>query len=114
MAFRVGHLVLDKGFTPPGKDLIIKMALLDRSKWFVNTFSVRYQWADVLSLAKAHARIAELASKGQIESIWLEYWPEMCLNQPPPELFAGGNGDPEFPEDVQNAKGKDLSCHRKR
>lgn len=82
--------------------------------WFVNTFSVRYAWADVVSLAKSHARIADLAAKGKIETIWLEYWPTMCLNQPPQELFAGGDGDPEEPEDVENPLRKDLSCHQKR
>lgn len=92
----------------------MKMALRKPDGWFINTFSVRYAWSDVLKLAKDHARIAELGGKGRIETIWLEYWATMCLNQPPPELFAGGDGDPEEPEDVINPKGKDLSCHRRR
>jgi hypothetical protein len=75
---------------------------------------VRYRWSDVLNTAKADATIAQLSAKGKIEAIWLEYWPTMCLNPPPRELFAGGDGDPELPEDVENPKGKDLSCHRKR
>ncbi len=90
------------------------MALLKKSDWFTNTFSVRYRWADILASAKAHAKLADVAAKGKIETIWLEYWPTMCLNQPPRELFAGGDGDPNAPEDVENPKGKDLSCHRKR
>ena len=89
--------MIDNGYN---KHLIIKMALLDKRSWFIKTFSVRYDWADVLKLAKAHAAIADLAVKGKIESIWLEYWPVMCLNQPPAELFLGGNGDPVFPKDV--------------
>lgn len=113
-ALRIGHLLIDKGFSPPGKHLIIKMALRSRNVGLINTFSVRYEWADVLALAKAKARVAELASKGKIETIWLEYWPIMCLNIPPRELFAGGDGDPEEPEDVDNPAGKDLSCHRRR
>lgn len=68
----------------------------------------------MLDLAKSHAPIAALAAKGKIETIWLEYWSAMCLNQPPPELFVGGDGDPEMPEDIENPKGKDLSCHRVR
>jgi hypothetical protein len=111
-ALRIGHLVLDKGFRPPGEHLIIKMALKKRDSWFINTFSVRYGWADVLTMAKAHAKISELGAKGKIERIWREYWPTMCLNLPPRELFAGGDGDAEMPEDVQNPTGKDLSCHR--
>jgi hypothetical protein len=112
-ALRIGHLVLDRGFTPLGEHLIIKMALKNEGA-FINTFSVRYAWSDVIRLAKSHTRIAELAAKGNIETIWLEYWPTMCLNQPPRELFAGGAGDPELPEDVDNPTGKDLSCHRRR
>ena len=114
VAMRVGHFVLDKGFGPPGEHLIIKMALMDPDQVFINTFSVRYRWADVLTLNKTHAKISELAAKGKIETIWHEYWPTMCLNPPPRELFAGGDGDPEEPEDVENPTGKDLSCHRKR
>jgi hypothetical protein len=113
-ALRIGHLMLDRGFTPPGKHLIMKMALKKKDGWFINTFSVRYEWADVLDIAKAHAKIATLAAKGKVETIWIEYWPTMCLNQPPRELFAGGNGDPEEPEDVDNPTNKDLSCHRRR
>jgi hypothetical protein len=114
VAMRVGHFVLDKGFGPPGEHLIIKMALMDPDQVFINTFSVRYRWADVLTIDKAHAKISELAAKGKIETIWREYWPTMCLNLPPRELFAGGDGDPEAPEDVEIPRGKDLSCHRKR
>jgi hypothetical protein len=113
-ALRIGHLALDRAIKPPGTDLIIKMALRKPDGWFINTFSVRYHWQDVLDAAKAQVRIANLAAKGKIETIWLEYWPEMCLNQPPKELFAGGNGDPEEPEDIENPKRKDLSCHRRR
>jgi hypothetical protein len=113
-ALRIGHLVLDQGFRPPGEHLIIKMALKDPKEWFINTFSVRYRWADVLAMAKAQAKISELAAKGKIERIWREYWPTMCLNLPPRELFAGGDGDAEMPEDVENPTGKNLSCHRKR
>jgi hypothetical protein len=112
-AMRIGHFVLDQGFKPPGEHLIIKMALEDRKGWFINTFSVRYRWTDVLTLDKYHARISELAAKGKIETIWREYWPTMCLNPPPRELFADGDGDAELPEDVENPTGKDLSCHRK-
>jgi len=114
VAMRVGHFVVDKDFGPPGEHLIIKMALMDPDQAFINTFSVRHRWADVLTLDKAHAKISELAAKGKIETIWREYWPTMCLNLPPRELFAGGDGDPELPEDVENPTGKDLSCHRKR
>jgi hypothetical protein len=113
-AMRIGHFVLDKGLGPPGEHLIIKMALTDPDQAFINTFSVRYRWADVLAMAKAHAKISELAVKGKIETVWREYWPTMCLNLLPRELFAGGDGDPEEPEDVENPTGKDLSCHRKR
>jgi hypothetical protein len=113
VAMRVGHFVLDKGLEPPGEHLIIKMALLKPDQWFINTFSVRFRWADVLTLDKARAKISELAAKGKIETIWQEYWPTMCLNPPPRELFAGGDGDPEEPEDVENPTGKDLSCHKK-
>jgi hypothetical protein len=113
-ALRIGHFVLDKRFEPPGEHLIIKMALMNPDQAFINTFSVRYRWADVLTLDKARAKISELAAKGKIETIWHEYWPTMCLNPPPHELFAGGDGDPEMPEDVENPTGKDLSCHRKR
>ena len=112
-ALRIGHLILDRGFTPPGKHLIMKIALKKQDGWFINTFSVRYEWADVLAMAKARAKIATLGAKGKIETIWLGYWPEMCLNQPPRELFAGGDGDPEEPEDVDNPTNKDLSCHRR-
>ncbi len=114
VVLRVGHLVVDQGFTPPGRHLLIKMALRKKDGWFINTFSVRYEWADVLRLAKARAPIAEVATKGKIEKVWLEYWPTMCLNQPPRELFDGGDGEPEEPENVENPKGKDLSCHRRR
>jgi hypothetical protein len=114
VALRVGHLVLDKGFAVPGKDLIIKMALLQKGGWFIDTFSVRYAWTDVFNVDKSDGRIADLAAKAKIESIWKEYWPTICLNQPPPELFAGGDGPPEMPEDVDNPTGKNLTCHRKR
>jgi hypothetical protein len=114
VALRIGYLVLQEGYQPPGPDLIIKMALKNPDTWFTNTFSVRYRWSDVLNAAKADATIAQLSAKGKIEQIWLKYWPTMCLNPPPHELFAGGDGDPEMPEDVENPKGKDLSCHLKR
>ncbi len=78
------------------------------------TFAVRYKWDDVLKLAKARARIGDLAPKGKIERIRFNYWLTMCLNPAPPELFAGGDGDPQMPEDVDTPKGRDLSCHRKR
>jgi len=113
VASRVGNLVLDRGLSQPGKHLIIKMALVKKDGWFITTFSVRYDWADLLNLAKSHAPISDLATKGKIESIWLEYWPAMCLNQPAPELFLGGHGDPETPEDIENPKGNDLSCRRR-
>jgi hypothetical protein len=114
VALRIGYLVLQEGYKPPGPDLIIDMALIDPDFWRINTFSVRYRWADVLNAAKTDATIAQLSGKGRIERISLKYWPTMCLNPPPPELFAGGDGSPEAPEDVENPKGKDLSCHRKR
>jgi hypothetical protein len=114
-ALRIGHLVLQKGFVVPGKDLIIEMAVDLGGDSFTDTFAVRYAWADVLSIDKANGRIADLAAKGKIEQIWLKYWPTICLNQPPPELFGVGNGDdfPKMPEDVENPTGKDLSCHRR-
>jgi hypothetical protein len=112
-AMRIGHFVLDQGFKPPGEHLIIKMALQKRDGSFINTFSVRYRWADVLALDKSHARISELAAKGKIETIWGEYWPTMCLNPPPRELFPDGDSIAKLPEDVENPTGKDLSCHRK-
>jgi hypothetical protein len=114
VAMRVGHFVLDKGFRPPGEHLIIKMALMKPDQGFINTFSVRYRWADVLTLDKGHAKISELAAKGMIETIWHEYWPTMCLNPPPRELFGDYPEVPMLPEDVENPTGKDLSCHRKR
>jgi hypothetical protein len=114
VALRIGYLVIQDDLKPPGPDLIIKMALKKSNGWFINTFSVRYRWADVIAATKTDAKIADLSAKGKIEQIWLEYWPTMCLNPPPRELFAGGDGDPEAPEDVENPKGKDLSCHRKR
>jgi hypothetical protein len=114
VALRIAYFVLQEGYKPPGPDLIIQMALKNPDTGFTNTFSVRYRWADVLAAAKADATIAELSAKGRIEQIWLEYWPTICLNPPPRELFANGVGDPEMPEDVENPKGKDLSCHRKR
>jgi len=115
VAMRIGHLVLDKSFTPPGKHLIIKMALRKKDGWFINTFSVRYEWADVLKMAKGNVRPTELAADGKIESIWYEYWPTMCQNPPPSELFPNGPlGDAFMPEDLDNPPGKDLSCHRRR
>jgi hypothetical protein len=114
VALRIGYLVLQERFKPPGPDLIIKMAIKAKEGGWIDTFSVRYRWEDVLAGAKADARISDLAAKGKIESIWHEYWLTMCLNPPPRALFAGGDGDPEAPKDVENPKGKDLSCHRKR
>ncbi len=115
VALRVGRLVIDKGLSPPGKHLIIKMALMKRDSWFINTFSVRYKWADVLAMAKGQFGHAELGTKGKIESIWYEYWSTMCRNAPPAELFPNGEfGDALMPEDVENPTAKDLNCHRVR
>ena len=113
-ALRIGQLVLDKGLTPPGKYLLIKLALRRSKGIFTDTFTVRYAWQDVLRLAKARAQAAKLVPLGQMESIWIDYWPTMCANKPPPELFAGGDGQPESPEDVVNPSNKDLSCRRRR
>ena len=113
VALRVGHISIDKDLPPPGKHLIVKMAILRKDGGFTNTFSVRYEWADVLTTAKANGGIAGLVAKGKIEEIWLEYWPTMCLNPAPHELFVNG-GEPLMPEDVENPKDKDLSCHRVR
>ena len=66
VALRVGHISIDKGLPPPGKHLIVKMAILKKDGWFINTFSVRYEWADVLAMAKAHGGIAGLAAKGRL------------------------------------------------
>jgi hypothetical protein len=110
---RIGYLVLQEGYKPPGPDLIFKMALKANGFGWVDTFSARYHWADVLAAAQGDSSITDLSAKAKLEQIWYEYWPTMCLNQPPRELFAGGDGNPEAPEDVDNPKKKDLSCHRK-
>lgn len=113
VAQRIGQLVLDQGFKAPGKYLDIKMALKTERHGYTNTFSVRYNWTDVLAVTRAHSTIGELAAKGKIVRIWREYWPTMCLNRPPSELFAEGSGDAWLPEEVENPQRKDLTCHRK-
>jgi hypothetical protein len=112
-ALRIGYLVLQEGYKPPGADLIFKMALKANGFGWIDTFSARYHWVDVLAAAKADSNIKDLSAKAKLEQIWYDYWPTMCLNQPPRELFAGGDGIPERPEDVDNPKRKDLGCHRK-
>jgi hypothetical protein len=105
-ALRIGYLVLQEGYKPPGPDLIFKMALKANGVGWVDTFSARYHWADVLAAAKGDSSITDLSAKAKLEQIWYEYWPTMCLNPPPRELFAGGDGNPEAPEDVDNPKKK--------
>ncbi|WP_127079649.1 hypothetical protein [Rhodomicrobium lacus] len=113
VALRIGNLTLERGFTPPGQHLIIKMSLKESAVSFINTFSVRYEWRDVLRAARSNGDPAILAPKGRIERIWLEYWPEICTNTPPKELFEDGDGNAFMPEDVKNPRGRNLSCKRK-
>ena len=72
-AIKIGRLVITKNISPPGKDLVIKMALRKPNDWFINTFSVRYHWADVIAAVRDNAAATTLTSKGQVERIWLKY-----------------------------------------
>jgi hypothetical protein len=108
-ALRIGYLTLQRDMRPPGADLIVK---LTAEHWWLDPFFVRWHWSDVLGAARSDASIASLASKGGIERIGLEYWPQMCLNPAPPELFEDGDGAPKAPEDVENPQHHDVTCHR--
>jgi len=57
--------VLQEGYKLPGPDLIFKMALKERGGGWIDTFSVRYHWADALVAAKVDGRIADLAPRAR-------------------------------------------------
>ena len=109
-ALRIGKLVLNKSLSPPGKSLLITMALKSVDVGREDTFSVRFAWSDVLRLAKRKNQVAQLAATGRIEAIWFDYWSTICANEPPPERFAGGDGQPVAEQDIENPTGNDLSC----
>ena len=109
-AFKIGYFIINNNHEINAKDIVIKMSIYD-SNYFENTFSIRYKWDDISRSIKSKSSTSQLAKLGKIESIWYDYWPIMCLNPPPKELFAGGSGEPEEPSDVKNPTNKDLSCH---
>lgn len=104
--------MLRKGFVPPGKHLLIKIALRQSKGIFLDTFTVRYDWTDVLRFAKEHAPPDKLSRLARVESIWPEYWSVLCKNGAPRELFSAG-GAPESPEDIENPARKTLRCVRR-
>jgi hypothetical protein len=113
-AIKIADLVTARKLDFRGRRLRIRMAIEPRPRGdFINTFVVAWTADELAAAAKHKDGRTTLTRTGTIEEIFGSYWPVLCSNLPPPELFTWGGEVPEHPLDVENPANRDLGCRRR-
>lgn len=113
-ALKIGDAVIARKLALKDRKVRIKLAIQAApSDIFINTFIAAWSAVEVLKAVQSKAGAKSLVRIVKLEEIYGTYWPALCSNLPPPELFTVGGDQPEHPEDVENFHKRDLGCKRR-